>query len=512
MPQLPAGFRNLTIASGVRTAALRSPSKVAAIMGSQRKTYRDLVHDINRIANLAASGLGLVIGDNVAIISSNSIDYLEIMAGISDIGVAVATPNPKLTAGELAAICNDAKARVIFVDADVARRVDIALFDTVERMIVIGPELEALKQQASSAYTPPNVPEWTTFSIPYTSGTTGKPKGVMLPHRSRSLSCLAFAAEYGIYSPDDHFLAITPMCHGAGFCYAFAPLFLGGTTEIMAKFDAEAVLRRLHDGDVTGIFTVPTHYHSIFALEAPLLASLRGNRLNGIVANAAPLSQDAKERIVDYFGAGLLHETYGSTEAGVVTNLRPQDQLRKIQCVGLPFVGNEVRLLGADGLEVGSNQVGELYSRSPVLFNGYWEKPEQTAEAFRDGWVSVGDLAKRDDEGYFYIVDRKKDMVISGGLNIYPREVETAVDGHPAVKESAIIGVPDQRWGELVVAYVVFNDGQHATAAELEAYSRIHLAPYKLPKAFVPIAQLPRNANGKVLKTSLRDLYATTPR
>jgi long-chain acyl-CoA synthetase len=332
----------------------------------------------------------------------------------------------------------------------------------------------------------------------------------MLPHRSRSLAFLAYATEYGIYSPDDYFLAISPMCHGAGFAYAFASLFIGGTTEIMTKFDPELVLRKLHQGNVTGIFTVPTHYHGMFGLESSLVESQRGNRLNGIVANAAPLSQEMKEQIVEYFGAGLLHETYGSTEAGVVTNLRPQDQLRKTKCVGLPFVGNQVRLVDDAGNEVGPNEVGELFSTSPCLFNGYWGKPEQTKEAFKDGWVSVGDLAKRDDEGYIYIVDRKKDMVISGGMNIYPREVETVLDGHPAIHESAVIGVPDARWGEALVAYLVFKDGAHVPEYEMEKFSRANLAPYKLPKTYVPVPKLPRNANGKVMKADLRDLFART--
>jgi long-chain acyl-CoA synthetase len=330
----------------------------------------------------------------------------------------------------------------------------------------------------------------------------------MLSHRSRTLGFLAYAAEYGIYSPEDYFLALTPMCHGAGLAYAYCSIFLGGTTEIMSRFDPEAVLRRVHSGEVTGMFTVPTHYHGIFGLEARLLDSLRGNRLNGIVANAAPLSQATKEQIVDYFGDGLLHETYGSTEAGVVSNLRPKDQLRKIKCVGLPFVGNTVRLQGDDGQEVGPGEVGELFSTSPYLFNGYWGKPEQTAETQRDGLISVGDLAVRDEEGFIYIVDRKKDMVITGGMNVYPREVETILDGHPAVRECAVIGVPDPRWGEQLVAYVAFADGAGASSDDLLEFCRDKLAPYKLPKTFQAIEALPRNANGKVLKTELRALEA----
>ena len=508
-PEVPHSFRDLTISSGVRASAERDPDKIAMVMGEERRSYGQVVRRMNRAANLAAHKFDLKAGDNAAIIAPNSMEYLEIVAGVSDIGAAVATPNPKLTPGELAAICNDSQVKLLFVDAECADRLDPKLLATVQHIVRIGPEYEALLANASDAYSPPAIAEWATFSIPYTSGTTGKPKGVMLPHRSRSLGFLAYAAEYGVFSCEDYFLAISPMCHGAGFAFAFAPLFLGGTTEIMTKFDAEQVLRKIHGGEVTGIFTVPTHYHGIFSLEPKLLASLRGNRLNGIIANAAPLPQEMKEQIVDYFGAGLLHESYGSTEAGVVSNLRPKDQLRKSRCVGMPFVGNRVRLLDDAGNEVGPGEVGELFSNSPYLFSGYWGKPEQTAEAFRDGWVSVGDLARRDEEGHIYIVDRKKDMVISGGMNIYPREIENVLNEHPALHESAVIGVPDARWGEQLVAYVVFAGGQSASNEELGSFSRNHLAPYKLPKDFVAIAQLPRNANGKVLKANLRELYAS---
>ena len=510
-PSLPPGFVPLTVGSGIRAAATRAPGKTAILCEGRQRTYAQLVEAMNRVAN-AVTGLGLQPGQNAALIAPNCVEYIEIVAGVSDTGAAVATPNPKLTPRELADICNDAQARIVFVHPECESALDRSLLLTSQHIVVLGAEYDAMLTRASPVFHPSAVTEWATFSIPYTSGTTGKPKGVMLPHRSRSLAFLAYAAEYGIYSPDDHYLAFAPMCHGAGLAFAMAAVFVGGTVEILPKFDAELVLRTLHAGHVTGMFTVPTHYHAIFGLEAKLLQSLRGHRLRGIVANAAPLPQDMKEQIVDYFGAGLLHETYGSTEAGVVTNLRPQDQLRKQRCVGLPFIGNRVRLLADDGHEVAQGDVGELFSTSNSLFNGYWGQPEATRDAFRliDGvpWVSVGDLAMRDDEGYIYIVDRKKDIVISGGVNIYPREVEAVLDGHPAVAESAIFGVPDARWGEALVAAVVFMPGVSARSEELLAYLKPLVAPHKLPKAFIPSAALPRNANGKVLKTELRRLHA----
>ncbi len=504
---LPPGFRALTVGGGIRAAATRNPGRAAIHFEGRQRSWSQLVEAMNRVAN-AVLGLGLKAGRNAALIAPNCLEYIEIVAGISDMGGAVATPNPRLTPHELAGICNDAQAEVLFIHPDCEAALDRAALHTVRHVVVLGAGCEALLARAASHFLPPAVPEWAVFSIPYTSGTTGQPKGVMLPHRSRTLAFLGYAAEYGIYSPDDHYLAFAPMCHGAGLAFAMAVLFVGGTLEILPRFEPEPVLRAVHSGRVTGMFTVPTHYHAMFDLEPVRLAALRGNRLRGIVANAAPLPQSMKERIVDYFGAGLLHETYGSTEAGVVSNLRPSDQLRKVNCVGQPFVGNQVRLLGDEGVEVAVGEVGELFSTSPCLFAGYWGNEAATSEALRsiDGqpWVSVGDLARRDDEGHLYIVDRKKDMVITGGTNVYPREVEAVIDRHPAVLESAVFGVPDARWGEALVAAVVLAPGASVPAAALLEWLKPRLAAYKCPKRALFVDALPRNANGKVLKRELR--------
>ena len=505
-PELPPGFCHLTVSSGIRAAASRTPAKSALTCDGRTRSFAQLRDAMNRVANSVVA-LGLQPGQNAALIAPNCLEYIEIVCGVSDIGAAVATPNPKLTPTELAAICNDAQARILFVHPDCESRVDRVLLETVDHVVVLGSAYDALMAQASTRFDPPPVPEWATFAIPYTSGTTGKPKGVMLSHRSRSLGFLGYAVEYGIYSPDDHFLAIAPMCHGAGLAYAMAALFVGGSAEIMARFEPEPVLRALHSGRVTGIFTVPTHHHAFFELEAPVLEGLRGHRLRGIVCNAAPLLQATKERILEYFGKGLLHETYGSTEAGVVSNLRPADQLRKTRCVGLPVFGNQVRLLDGDGQEVAIGEVGELHSLSPTLFNGYWRQESATRQAFRGGWVSVGDMARRDDEGFLYIVDRKQDMVITGGMNVYPREIECVFDSHPGVLESAIVGMPDAHWGEQLVAYVV-PVGAVFDADALLSFARLQLAPFKIPKRIVVLQQLPRNANGKVLKTALRAIPA----
>ena len=423
-------------------------------------------------------------------------------------GVPVATINPRLTAAEIVAICDDARAKVLFVDSGLAAVLREARFATVARVIELGPEYELLLSQAETGQPRPPVNEWDCWTIPYTSGTTGKPKGVMISHRSRILTFYGKAVEYGCYGPDDRFLSITPMNHGAGISFTLASLYFGGMVELLDGYNAEQVLRKLkygtREGAFSGIFMVPTHFHALFALPPAVLAECKGAPIKTIICNAAPLPQAAKEKIVDYFGPGILHETYGSTEGGIVTNLRPQDQLRKKRCVGLPFPNTQVKLLDDRGNEVGPGEVGELFSNSPYLYNGYWNRPEETAATFREGWLSVGDLATRDEEGFIYIVDRKKDMVISGGVNIYPREVEEVLFQHPAIADVAVIGVPDEKWGERLKAVVVLNPGAALACEDLAAFCEGKLASYKIPREIAALDSLPRNANGKVLKTALR--------
>jgi acyl-CoA synthetase (AMP-forming)/AMP-acid ligase II len=503
-PSLPETFRHITMASGIRCNVARDPAKTALIFGERRLTYGRLIDRIDRVCAMAV-GLGLQPGDRAAIIASNCLEYIEIVDGLAEAGIAVATLNPRHTAAELGYILEDCRARVAFVSAEAEPLVRAADAPALERVIVIGGGYEALLQEAHPT-TPSEIAEWSAFSIPYTSGTTGKPRGVVLPHRSRALTGFCMASEYGCYGPDDSFLAVTPMFHGAGFSFAHASVFFGGTCEILPGFDAEQTLRHLHQGGVTGTFLVPTMFHAMFALEPTLLSDLRGHALRALMSNAAPLPQRTKEIIVDYFGDGLLYEMYGSTEAGIVCSLRPRDQLRKQQCVGHPFMMNQVKLLDDDGNPVEHGTVGELFSNSPCLFMGYWNNAQATEAAMRDGWFSAGDLAWQDEDGCYYIVDRKKDMYITGGVNVYPREVEELLFRLPGVREAAVIGTPDDYWGEAGKAFLVLEPDAVLEPEAVIAACKERLAGYKVPRHVAFIDTLPRNAAGKVLKTELRKL------
>ena len=492
-------MRPLLLTSGLRSSARRSPDKLAVKAGNDSCTYGALIERIDNIKDVAYRLWSLRAGDTAAILAPNCIEYYEYISALSEMGVAVATINYRLSAPEVARILKDCGAKMtVFHDSCEP----LLPADSVKhKMSDPIPSFEGVATSIATEEQP--------YAIPYTSGTTGHPKGVMVSHRARVMTFYAMASEYQCFSSGSHFLAIAPLCHGAGFAFGYAPLFCGGTVEILAQFDAEIVLSTLAEGQVDGVFMVPAHFQTIFNLDDQLLESVRGkHRLKAIISNASALPQPVKHKIVGLFGEGLLHETYGSTEGGIVTNLRPEDQLRKFNCVGPTFVDTEVSLRDDQGNEVPANTPGELFSRGPATFSGYWDNQTATDEVMKDGWVSVGDIATRDDEGHIYIIDRKKDMIISGGINVYPREIENVLIENSTVDECAVFGIADPRWGETIhCAAVVSGD---VSAEHLTSWLEQHLARFKIPKEFHFVAELPRNASGKILKRVLVEQFSVT--
>jgi acyl-CoA synthetase (AMP-forming)/AMP-acid ligase II len=501
--------RSLLIADGIRAAAARTPEKTAIVESGRKLSFRRLVDRIDRVSNLAHAGLGLRHGDFASVLSPNRLEYLELVCGLSSAGVAVATIGPAAPPAEIKFICEDSRARVLFVAPELEAAARAAAPGSVERFVVLGPEYESLLAKAASGRCPVRVSELDIFSVPYTSGATGRPKGVMLAHRGRVLSAFVMAVEQQCYGPDDRAVATTPMFHGAGFLMALVPVFFGGSVEILPRFDIERLLGAISANAATSAYMVPTHFAAMLELGRKAERfDLRS--LKAVISGTAPLAQAMKAKIIEVMGEGKLYERYGTTETSIATALRPVDQLRKHACVGQALPLTHLRLLDDAGNDVPGGEVGELAVSSPYLFSGYLNLPEQTARVTRGDWVVTGDLARFDEEGFVYLVDRKNDMIISGGENVYPREVEEILVAHPAVAECAVAGTPHAYWGEQVTAFVVLRPGMNASAEDLLAACREKLSRYKVPKEVRFMNALPRNTVGKVLRRSLRETVRET--
>ena len=502
MPDAP-----LRIADLLDASAARYPDRLAIADESRSLTYREYRERSVRVANAILSD-ACAEGDRVGVLLANSVSYGEVIFGFARAGVIAAHLSFRSSPSELAWLLANAGARTLVFDHEYA--------DAVAEMLALGewePELELVCVDGTDAGARDydawlatasvcDVPRSTepVFYLGYTSGTTGRPKGARITQTSRALTAIVACTEYGLGS-DDVTLMFTPMHHGGPLVFVITATVVGGPLVIMRRFDPDAAWGVIERYGVTNAFVVPTILGRLAEARAgrPAPACLRV-----LISNAAPLPTPTKEAILALAPELALNEFYGSTEAGIVTNLRPPDQLRKIRCAGQPLLLTEVEIRDDDGNACGPGEVGELFSRSPFLFDGYHERPDATAEALVDGWATAGDLARTDEEGFIYIVDRKKDMIISGGVNIYPQEIEDALLAHPAIDQVAVIGIPDDDWGERIKAFVVLA-GPDATAGSAVEEAVSGLAAYKRPRELEVCDELPRNSTGKLLKRVLRD-------
>ncbi|WP_372728529.1 class I adenylate-forming enzyme family protein [Nocardioides sp.] len=510
MPLTPGGAP-MSIVAGLREFARATPSATAVIDGDRRLSFAELDQRASRLAtHLLDSGLRT--GDRVAVLLGNRLEYPEVAAGIAKAGLVMVPLNPRLTPAEAGFILEHSTASALVADdalgsvvGDHAGRLATLSLDGTQ----LGVSYEEALAAASNVDPLVPVAETDPFCIAYTSGTTGRPKGVLISHRSRALTFYMSALEWGLGNGRVS-AAVAPMYHGAGFAFGFAPVHTGGTVTMLRTWDPEAFLALVERDRVQSAFLVPTHAHLLRALGEDAIASHDLSSLDTLYFNASALPWSLKQWVMETFPGVGVHELYGSTEAGIVTNLRPVDQRRKPGSVGHPWYMTEVRVVDDAGAPVGPGQPGELFSRSPYLMNGYLDDPEATAACTtEDGFVTCGDIVVFDDEGYLHVVDRKKDLIISGGVNIYPREIEEVLATHEAVAEVAVVGEPDETYGERVVAHVVLRAGHEldeATLAALEAHCRTSLAGFKVPREMHARTALPRNAASKVLKRELRSI------
>jgi acyl-CoA synthetase (AMP-forming)/AMP-acid ligase II len=334
----------------------------------------------------------------------------------------------------------------------------------------------------------------------------------MRNHEGNALIALATALEFGL-TRDDNALLVMPLCHANSLYFSVTFAMLGATIVVDDRkhFDPEALLGLLARERISFTSLVPTHYIMMLDLPAAVKARHDLSRVGKLLVSSAPARADTKRAILELFPNGRLFELYGSTEAGWVTVLRPDEQIEHLGSVGREWAGSgAIKLLDADGREVADGEVGELYSRTAYVFSGYWKNADKTRECFRGAWCSVGDMARRDADGFIHLVDRKSNMIISGGENIYPSEVEAVLAAHPAVQDVAVIGVPDAKWGEAVQAVVVLRPGQQVEEHALLDWCRTRIAGYKRPRSvlFVGEREMPRTATGKIQHRVLRDRIA----
>lgn len=508
----------LTVADAVATHARLTPHKLGARDSRRRLTYAQWNERATRLAN-GLRALGLHKGDRVALLAYNCLEWMEMYAALARAGLVAVPINFRLTSAEIAYIAGHSEARAFIVQDELVDRVDPIRAETavIEGGYISFGALpcegwtayEALIAHAPEALAPVEVAPGDPCALMYTSGTTGRPKGAIRSHEGNTLIALATALEMR-FMQDDVALLVMPMCHANSLYFSHTFVHLGATCVIddRRSFDPEALLATLCSDKVTFTSLVPTHYIMLLGLPAAIKAKYDVGAVAKLMISSAPARKETKLAIMEYFRNGQLYELYGSTEAGWVTLLHPEEQFDRMGSVGREWVGSgPIRLLDAEGKEVADGEVGELYSRTPYVFDGYWKNPEKTSEAFQGAWCSVGDMALRDADGYIRLVDRKSNMIISGGENIYPSEVESVIGAHPKVKDVAVLGMPHDKWGEAVHAVVVLHAHAQADEAEILDWCRSRMAGYKRPQSirFVTDDAMPRTATGKILHRVLRD-------
>ena len=494
-------------------AVAKNPTKIAVLFEGLEITYESLSVDIRRLSDVFQNKIGLPVGSRVGVLLSNRPEYIVAVLAISHAGLVVVPVPVGVTMRELEYFVDDCAMSLLITEGSVISR----LGDGVEELVDDGLSvyvweqdhgnrasveelIKAGESNIDSAIDSDEVP----FMFAYTSGTTGKPKAAVISQRARTTLALLHGQEYGCYTASDTTLVVTPMYHSAGLSRSLVPLITGGTVVIHRHFDAEQCVRALAEPRVTGVFMVPTMFAAIFELGPTVTERLRNRNLT-ILSNAAALPDRLKRRILDAWPGVRLFEIYGSTEAGTVTSLRPEDQLRKDRCVGPALGLTEIRILDESGAVVKPGDIGEIAVRSPFAFSGYFGRQEATDSAFLNGFVLTGDVAWQDDERYLYIVGRRSEVIISGGVNIYPREVEEVVAAHHAVREVAIVGVPDDYWGEKVHAVLVLTDGVTLNLEALQLYCRDFLGAQKIPRSMEIRNSLPRTGTGKIAKHLLKE-------
>jgi fatty-acyl-CoA synthase len=488
-----------------------TPARIALIGEDREITYREMSRSVNQLARALSHTYKLQRGDRVAILAMNSTEYLLLLFAIAKLGCVAVPLNIRLTAKELEFQIKDSGARLLIAGEELQEAAE-QLADFSEELDVMRFGLKgqtSLRQQISSFSSAPFydgvVDGSSAFIICYTSGTTGRPKGAVLTQENMFWNAINSNLAIDITSAD-RIITLLPLFHIGGIgLFAFPALFAGGTVVVPGKFDPDRALSMMEKYAVTIVMGVPAIHDAL--RKSPSFNQTDLSSARWFYSGGAPCPH---ELISFYLERGIAFgQGYGMTETSpTVFMLSKEDYLHRIGSIGKPAMFCDIKVVDDAGNDVKAGEVGELLIQGPNVMKEYWNLPEETAKAIKDRWLSTGDLVKRDEEGFVYIAGRKKEMLISGGENVYPLEVEQVIGEFPAVDEVAVIGVPDIQWGEVPKAILVIKSGMEFSEEELRNHCRSKLAKYKIPKTFEMVSDLPKNATGKINKALLTQQYS----
>ncbi len=495
--------------AGLLAHARARPDHVALRLGDKARTYAELDDRARRVAH-ALTVLGVQRGDRVAVMVPNSFEFFEAIHGCGRVGAVVAPVNIHFKSDEAGWIVMDSGATAVIVAEELESALD-GVADVPRLVVGAGGDYEKALADApdQGEVEPPEAigDGWPTI-MAYTSGTTGRPKGVAIGEDDfrRRAAGVAVSGETWGFTTDDVHLLVGPSYHMGPLFWSQMHLAFGGSVVIMPKWDARECLELVERWRVTNVHMVPANFTRILALPEDERAKFDLSSLKIVVHAAAPCPVPLKRAFMDFVGTDKVWEYYGASEGGG-TVISPQEWLEHPGSVGKPFPGNEFEIVDDDGNALPPGKVGTIYAKPAASSFEYHNDPGKTAASHRGGWFTVGDAGHLDEDGYLYLTDRKSDMVISGGVNIYPREIEDALYQHPEVVDCAVLGVPDDDWGEILYAVVQRHDGSTLDPAGVVAWCREKLADYKRPRAVEFVDELPRDPNGKVRKPKLREAW-----
>jgi len=498
------------------------PDKMGVICGEERFTYREFSSRSYRLAE-GFKGQGIGKGDRIAILHQNCHYFLEAYYAAAVIGAILCPLNYRLSAREVAFILRDTDARALIAQPMFATLVGEAL-DQIEKEVKVywtskgqppsdGNLIETMMNAASGKMTETEVSEGDIAQLYYTSGTTGRQKGVMLTHKNVAIHALGTIAELKM-TDEDRWIHVAPMFHLADAWATWAVTWVGGTHIMVPEFETESVMTLMEKEKVTLTNMIPTMLNLM--VNDATIQDRDFSSLRVMLSGGAPIAPEVVRKIMDAFKCDYI-QTYGMTETAPYLTMsilkdylkeRPEkERFKHKAATGRPVIFVQLKVIREDGTEVAWDdcEVGEIIVRGDSVTPGYWHLPEETKKALQDGWLHTGDLAVVDGEGYVNIVDRKKDMIVTGGENVYSTEVENILYEHPAVLEAAVIGIPDPKWGEAVHACLVLKEGMTATEQEIITFCKKNLARYKAPKSVEFLSSLPRTGSGKIYKKGLRD-------